>query len=175
MSVKKNLKDFQYDYIINLTKYFLNVYKDGDIKSYEHIPKYVSKQVPGILNYGVKFDEEIWMPDRPEDYKNLMQFKYQLYGTLEILSFYLRVNDDYNQTETYNIDDKNDVKFDDIESSTGSKVGSSHWFRTIVSQHKHIGEFLMTKTPTDEILREWGKELYETSDELIKGHKLIKE
>jgi hypothetical protein len=68
----------------------------------------------------------------------------------------------------------NEVLADVITISTGSEAGSSHWFRTIVSQHKHIGEYLMTKTPTEEILREWGKQLYETSEELIKGHKLIK-
>ena len=61
-----------------------------------------------------------------------------------------------------------------VTSSTNSEVGSSHWFRTIISQHKHIGEYLMTQTPTEEILREWGKTMYETSEELIKGHNLIK-
>ena len=64
-------------------------------------------------------------------------------------------------------------KEEDITSSTNSEVGSSHWFRTIVSNHKHIGEYLKNNTPTEEILRDWGQKLHETSDELLKYHALI--
>ncbi len=55
-------------------------------------------------------------------------------------------------------------------SSTNSEIGSYHWFHTIVANHKDIGEFLSQRKPTDEILREWGRRLFETSKELINGY-----
>jgi hypothetical protein len=58
-------------------------------------------------------------------------------------------------------------------SSTNSKLGSYHWFHTILANHKDIGEFLSEKTPNEDILREWGKKLYETSKELIDGYESI--
>ena len=60
-----------------------------------------------------------------------------------------------------------------MKSSTNSEIGSYHWFHTILSNHKDIGEFLRDKTPSEKVLREWGKKLYETSKELIEGYKNI--
>lgn len=56
---------------------------------------------------------------------------------------------------------------------SGSPIGSHHWFNTILSNHKHIGEFLRDKTPDDKTLREWGRNLYETSNELIEWYSSI--
>jgi len=58
-------------------------------------------------------------------------------------------------------------------SSTNSELGSYHWFHTILSRHKHMGEFLKHKTPNEDTLRAWGKKLYETSQELIDGYERI--
>lgn len=58
-------------------------------------------------------------------------------------------------------------------SSTNSEVGSYHWFHTLIARQKNIGEYLKGKTPTEEILREWGKVLYDASKELELGFKAI--
>lgn len=52
---------------------------------------------------------------------------------------------------------------------TKSKIGSTHWFNTILSEHSRIGEFMKG---SDETLRqayvnEWGGRLYESSKELL--------
>ena len=67
----------------------------------------------------------------------------------------------------------NDFISDVSTSSTNSELGSYHWFHTILARHKHMGEFLKTNTPSEEVLREWGKKLYETSQELINGYERI--
>ena len=57
---------------------------------------------------------------------------------------------------------------------TNSTIGSTHWFRTIISEHSRIGEFLndnvMDRPATDANLlmyKGWGERLYKTSKELI--------
>jgi hypothetical protein len=67
----------------------------------------------------------------------------------------------------------NGVLADVSTSSTNSELGSYHWFHTILARHKHMVEFLKDKTPSEEILRDWGKKLYETSQELINGYERI--
>jgi hypothetical protein len=57
--------------------------------------------------------------------------------------------------------------------STNSEIGSYHWFHTLLAYHKDMGEFLSEKTPDDNLLREWGKKLFETSKELINGFNYI--
>lgn len=53
---------------------------------------------------------------------------------------------------------------------TNSKIGSIHWFNTIVSQHSRIGEFFKINSgdisPT--LLNDWGQTLYDSSKELLK-------
>ena len=61
----------------------------------------------------------------------------------------------------------------EIKSSTNSEIGSSHWYRTLIAQHKDIGEFLLTKTPSEELLIVWAKQLYDTSNELLYGYDYI--
>lgn len=69
---------------------------------------------------------------------------------------------------------------------SNSKIGSMHWFRTIISEHSRIGEFLkdnvMDRPATDANLRlyqSWGERIYKSSKELIewsnKNRKLISE
>jgi hypothetical protein len=56
---------------------------------------------------------------------------------------------------------------------TNSKIGSTHWFNTIISEHSRIGEFLReNETMVHEASREyhfkeWGKRLYDSSKELL--------
>jgi hypothetical protein len=57
---------------------------------------------------------------------------------------------------------------------TNSRIGSTHWLRTIISEHSRIGEFLnnniMDRPATDANLlmyKVWGERLYKTSKELI--------
>jgi len=53
------------------------------------------------------------------------------------------------------------------ESSTNSPRGSAHWFNTIMGKHLRTGEFLKEKIPDKEIVMKWGKELFDTSKEVI--------
>lgn len=62
------------------------------------------------------------------------------------------------------------VKSETVESSTNSEIGSYHWFHTLVSKQMRIGEYLKSKTPSEEVLRSWGKQLQESSKELIAGY-----
>lgn len=62
---------------------------------------------------------------------------------------------------------------DILPSSTGSDFGSYHWFSTLMARHLHMGEFLINKSPDEEILREWAKDLYNTSNEIIAWFKLF--
>ena len=55
-----------------------------------------------------------------------------------------------------------------ISKITNSPIGSVHWYRSIVSKIKDIGEFLSTETPKEEYLRVWGRELFDGSLELLK-------
>lgn len=43
-----------------------------------------------------------------------------------------------------------------------------------MARHKHIGEFLKDiGSPNEEILKSWGEDLFNTSEELIKGFNQI--
>lgn len=53
---------------------------------------------------------------------------------------------------------------------TNSPIGSSHWFRTIVSEHSRIGEYIEQYAAGEidpNMLQSWGKRLHDTSMELI--------
>jgi len=65
------------------------------------------------------------------------------------------------------------MKTEDMKSSTNSKVGSAHWFNTLMGKHLRIGEYLKDKTPSENIMRAWGEELFNTSLELIDGFDAI--
>jgi len=95
------LKEIQYDYIVNLTKFFLEKKKTGELKSFEQVIHNIKTLVPSITNFSYKFDEEIWLPTEPELYNNLIEFKVQLYGTVEYLPFRLMLNKDYEQEPIY--------------------------------------------------------------------------
>jgi len=61
--------------------------------------------------------------------------------------------------------------------STGSSIGSSHWFNTLIARHLHMDEFLKDQERIDKIekikIQEWAIDLYASSKELIRGFKFI--
>jgi hypothetical protein len=69
------LNDIKYEYVINLTKFFVEKYRDGEIKDLNLIDKNVIAMAPFITNFKHTFDETIWPPTRPELYKNLHREK----------------------------------------------------------------------------------------------------
>lgn len=67
-----------------------------------------------------------------------------------------------------------DTQEEKIKSTTNSPMGSYHWFHTLMSRHLHVGEFLSEKIPNnEEMVKSWGRDLYETSKELLAGYKYI--
>ena len=86
------LKEIEYNFIINLTKFFLDRYKDGELKELEGIIRDVKARAPFVINMGFTFDKSIWLPDELEWYENLIEFKVQLVNELEILPFRLFLN-----------------------------------------------------------------------------------
>jgi hypothetical protein len=51
---------------------------------------------------------------------------------------------------------------------TNSKIGSTHWFNTIISEHSRIGEFMANNETNDPFyIQSWGKRLYDSSKELL--------
>lgn len=62
------------------------------------------------------------------------------------------------------------VREDDVSSLTNSPIGSSHWFNTHLGFFKRTGEYLQKHgaPPNDEVGAEWGKQLYERSEEILK-------
>jgi hypothetical protein len=91
------LNDIKYDFVINLTKFFVEKYRDGEIKKLDLIDRNVVQLAPFVLNFGHTFDESIWSPGKPEWYKNLIDFKVQLVGTLGYLPFRLFIKKGYDQ------------------------------------------------------------------------------
>lgn len=86
------LNEIKYYYVIDLTKYFLEKYKTGEIKDFEHLIRCVKSNAPFIQSFSYKFDEEIWLPSNPELYKNLIEFRVQLNSLIEYLPFRLMIS-----------------------------------------------------------------------------------
>lgn len=95
------LKSIQYDYIVNLTKFFLEKKRLGEIKDFDQLIHNIKTLVPAITNFSWKFDEEIWLPTERELYSNLVEFRVQLYGLAEHLPFRLMLNGGYDQEPMY--------------------------------------------------------------------------
>lgn len=58
--------------------------------------------------------------------------------------------------------------------TTNSEIGSPHWFNTLIARHKHFGEFIKNN-PNEFSERAvlMGKDIFESSKELIRGFKFI--
>lgn len=63
---------------------------------------------------------------------------------------------------------------EEIKSSTHSPLGSIHWFRTIVGNMLRVGEFLAEHgNAKPELIKPYGKSIYDTCKELLAGHSKI--
>ena len=57
---------------------------------------------------------------------------------------------------------------------TNSTIGRYHWFHTLMSFQRHLGEFLKNnEIPNEEFRKTWGKTLEENTIELLEGYKYI--
>ena len=92
-----DLNSIKYDFVIELTKFFLEQYKNEDLKKLHHIDRNVVALAPFVQNYASFFDESLWPPDKPEWYKNLIEFRVQLAGSVAYLPFRLFVKKGFNQ------------------------------------------------------------------------------
>lgn len=92
------IHDITYEYVINLTKFFLLDYAKGEINLHKVVARVKSVE-PGLIRFDFTFDESIWPPLEPELYENLIEFRAQLRGTPEgsYLPFRLFVKKGYNQ------------------------------------------------------------------------------
>jgi hypothetical protein len=88
----KILHEIKYKYIIDLTKYFLSLYRDGEIKDLSRLVSIVKSNANCIAGMGFVFDESIWPPNRPEYYKNLVLFDMKLKGSGNVLIFRLMID-----------------------------------------------------------------------------------
>ncbi len=91
------LTDIKYDFVINLTKFFVEKYRDKEIRSIDLIDRNVVQLAPFILNFSHTFDETVWPPDHPDWYKNLIDFEVQLAENGGYLPFRLFINKGYDQ------------------------------------------------------------------------------
>jgi len=105
-----DLNSIKYDFVMDLTKFFLEKFRDGELKNVHLIDRNVLALAPFVQNFSHTFDESIWLPDKPEWYKNLIDFRVQLYGSVAYLPFRLFVKKGFNQNPillilgTYNWD-----------------------------------------------------------------------
>jgi hypothetical protein len=95
------LNEIKYKYIVDLTKFFIEKYKSGEIKNFEMVRRNVIALAPFILDFGITFDETIWLPDDPNLYNNLIEFRVQLKGTIGYFPFRLFLKEGINQTPVY--------------------------------------------------------------------------
>lgn len=82
------LDGIKYRYTANLLKFFIGEYVEGRLESIEAIINAVAYINPSVsIQY--TFDESIWLPDRPEDYKSLILFGIKLHNSDTYASCYL--------------------------------------------------------------------------------------
>jgi len=91
------LGDLTYEYIINLAKYFLEKYKNKEITSLDQLVVCVMSRVPELIKFDYKFNEEIWPPEYPELYENLIEFKAELSARAEYFPFRLMMKKGFDQ------------------------------------------------------------------------------
>ena len=92
-----DLNSIKYDFVIDLTKFFLEEYRKGTFKKLDMIDRNVVALAPFVQSFAHTFDESIWPPDKTEWYKNLIDFKVQLVGNVSYLPFRLFVNKGFEQ------------------------------------------------------------------------------
>lgn len=95
--INMELNEIKYRFVIDLTKFFVGKYNDGQIKDLNLIIRNVKSLSNFVKEMSFVYDESIWFPDRPETNKNLIEFKVQLYNDLSYLPFRLFINKGTNQ------------------------------------------------------------------------------
>jgi len=86
------LKEIKYNYIVELTAYFLRQDKIHGKKELDMVVRRVKSQCPSIDQFYYIFDESIWFPLEPEAYNNLIEFQVQLSGIGEKFVFRTMLN-----------------------------------------------------------------------------------
>lgn len=100
MAVHSELKNIKYDYIVNLTIFYLDKYRTKEIKTLDQLIRCIKVEVPN-LNVAYTFDETLWHPEKPELYQNLIEFKVQILNYIEYLPFRLMVNGGLDQNPIF--------------------------------------------------------------------------
>jgi hypothetical protein len=91
------LNKIQYKFVMDVTRFFVDLYGKDEIKDFDQIIRNVKSQAPFVLNMGFTFDETIWFPIEPDTIRNLIEFKVQLNGKSSWLPFRLFINKGLNQ------------------------------------------------------------------------------
>lgn len=93
----KELNEIKYNFVVDLTKFFVGKYKDGEIKDLNLIIRNVMSSSKFVKDMAFVYDETIWLPDNPNAYKNLIEFKVQLQNEVCFLPFRLFIDKGANQ------------------------------------------------------------------------------
>ena len=93
----EELNEIKYRFVIDLTKFFVGKYNNGEIKELELIVRNVKALSNFVKDMSFVYDETIWFPNKPETHKNLIEFKVQLMNNLSYLPFRFFINKGTNQ------------------------------------------------------------------------------
>jgi len=91
------LKDIRYRFVVDLTKFFLEKYRTGELKDLGSVVQNVKSASDCVWEMSFVFDESIWTADKPELCNDLVQFNVQLKNTIEYLPFRLLVSGGFDQ------------------------------------------------------------------------------
>lgn len=91
------LEDIKYKYIIDLAKFFIEKHRDEQMPL-NLVVRNIETFAPYITNIGYTFDQTIWPSDKPDWYKNMIEFRVQLSGSVSYLPFRLFINKGSDQT-----------------------------------------------------------------------------
>lgn len=92
-----DLNEIKYKFVIDLTKFFIGKYNIGEIKDLDLVVRNVKSLSKFVKEISYVYDETIWFPDKPETYKNLIEFKVQLHNSFDYMPFRLFINKGANQ------------------------------------------------------------------------------
>ncbi len=96
-NIMEELNKIKYRFVIDLTKFFVEKYSNGEIKDLELIIRNVKSLANFVKEMSFVYNEGIWFSDNPDTYKNLIEFNVQLYNEIEYLLFRLYINKGMNQ------------------------------------------------------------------------------
>lgn len=88
------LNMINYNHIVELTKYFIEKYRNKEIKTIDGIIRGVLMYSSSIQEMDYVFDESVWQPIKPFDYNNLVRFRVCLNNQIGYLYFDLYLNED---------------------------------------------------------------------------------